>query len=133
MKIQERHARHYLAYAYEHPDDWDRFDPEWGQIQHAWEWMCQKGNEQIILDYIMAFSSYQKRRGFLADLLNWAEHGLRAIRSFPVTKHETTQTTLLRSKTEASLLHSISSALQSLGKMSEALDSYHQALAIFKK
>lgn len=40
MRIAERHARHYMAYAYEHRDDWDWFDDEWGQIlRSAWEWV----------------------------------------------------------------------------------------------
>lgn len=35
---QARYIDYYLTYAQGHPDDWDWFQREWPQIQHAWEW-----------------------------------------------------------------------------------------------
>lgn len=76
MRIAERHARHYMAYAYEHRDDWDWFDDEWGQILRAWEWVKHQDASLAVI-FIRIFESFLDRRSLWLDEIAWAQEGAR--------------------------------------------------------
>lgn len=117
--VLARHARCYLTYAQENPDDWGWFDREWPQIERAWCWLIKQSDAPVLLvEFACAFLYQQEQQGRWRTLLAWGEAALRAARA------------LGDQAGEAFILSRLGMAQHNLGNLAQALVYHEQGLAL---
>jgi tetratricopeptide (TPR) repeat protein len=115
---QQRHQNFYLNLTKEDPENWQRIEAAYPQI----EWIWQNAKEdKYLLALIDAVSIYQKRRGLWQDSIAWQERGIQIAGHYNLPQEK------------GKLYGNIGFVYDKIGKRKEAIRYYNQALQIMKK
>jgi tetratricopeptide (TPR) repeat protein len=111
---QARHAAYYLALVNEGRKDWRRIEAAYAQI----EWAFARVADEECLPWVWALREHQSTRGLIPDHMAWHARGLRAAEAAGDRA------------SQAALLSNLGWANGAIGRPSEALALYEQALPI---
>ncbi len=118
--LRHYHAQYYLDLVNEDPKNWQKIEPEWPQIQHAWEECVSDPQRQDdrVLPYIWALREFQRLRGLGPEGIVWIERGLIVVRAVG------------DQQIEGTLLNNLAAYHSNLGEQAKALEYYDQALRL---
>ncbi|MEM7532109.1 MAG: tetratricopeptide repeat protein [Chloroflexota bacterium] len=150
-----RHREYYLNFAKQYEQDWQKIEEVYPQLKQAWN---SGQNTSIILEFIYALSSYQRKRGHWQDHLEWSTQALKVARKLKkrldmtallshtgiaYANHGQQQKALLLyqeafffarelgdKRNEAIVLNSLGGAYKSFGEPERALYLYERSLSI---
>lgn len=113
----ERHQQYYLDYFRRCNGDWRRIETVYEQVKWAWQLIDQN---EIVLEFIDMFKSYQEHRGLWRDIEIWTEKGV------AVANSENWQ------NKKGMLLNLYGQSLRQQGKWKEAFEVMDQSLLLHR-